>query len=112
MANNDHQYLGFGISSATLRYQVPDNVTDHIFYAASSTSASTQLFKVTGKGSVVCNSAAIATNATDGFLYFPTCAGTPTGAPTANTGSAAMVYDTTANKIWVYNGSWRGIVVV
>jgi len=111
VANNDHQYLGFGISSATLRYQVPDNLTSHIFYAGSSSSASTQLFKITGKGSVVCNSAAIATNATDGFLYVPSCAGTPTGTPTTNTGSIATVYDTSANKIWFYNGSWRGVAV-
>ncbi len=63
-------------------------------------------------GNVVLGSAAIATNATDGFLYMVTCAGTPTGAPTGFTGRCAFVYDTSANKIWVYNGSWRGIVVV
>lgn len=56
-------------------------------------------------------SAALATNATDGFLYIPTCAGTPTGAPTAFTGRAAMIYDTTNNKWWIYNGSWRGVVL-
>ncbi len=57
-------------------------------------------------------SAAIATNANNGFLYMVTCAGTPTGTPTGFTGRCAFVYDTSANKIWVYNGSWRGIVVV
>lgn len=53
------------------------------------------------------NSAALALNATTGHQYMPTCAGTPTGVPQAYTGRAAFVYDTTANRIWVYNGSWR-----
>ncbi len=57
--------------------------------------------------SVVVGSAAIATNATDGFLYFPSCAGTPTGVPTAFTGRVAIIYDTTNNKIAVYNGAWK-----
>jgi hypothetical protein len=37
-----------------------------------------------------------------------TLAGTPTGTPTAGT----MVYDTTANKLWVYSGSsWRSVAM-
>ncbi len=64
------------------------------------------------KLNIVCNNAAIATTATDGFLYLTSCAGAPTGVPTTFTGRNAIIYDTTNNKIWVYNGSWRGIVVV
>ncbi len=55
---------------------------------------------------VVLNSAAIATNATDGFLYIATCAGTPTGVPTAFTGRVALVYDTTNHQFWIYDGAW------
>jgi hypothetical protein len=65
-----------------------------------------------GAGNVVIGTAALATNATDGFLNIPSCAGTPTGAPTAYTGRSPIIYDTTNNKLWVYNGSWRGIVLV
>lgn len=54
----------------------------------------------------------LATNATAGFLYLPSCAGTPTGTPSTVTGQNPIVYDTTANKLWVYNGSWRGIVLI
>jgi len=55
--------------------------------------------------------AAITTTATDGFLYIPTCAGTPTGVPTTKIGLAPMVYDSTNNKFWMYDGSWIGIAL-
>ena len=56
--------------------------------------------------SIVLGSVALATNATDGFLYIPTCAGTPTGTPTAKTGRVALVYDTTNDQFWIYDGAW------
>ena len=56
--------------------------------------------------------AALATTAIGGFVTIPTCAGTPTGTPVnVPTGSVAMVFDTTAAKLWVYTGSWKGVVV-
>lgn len=72
-------------------------------------------FTCSANGNVVCggnNGAALATNATNGFFYVPSGAGTPTGVPTSYTGRIAAYYDTTANKIWFYNGSWRGALVV
>lgn len=64
-------------------------------------------FIVDTKGSVVLNGeqAALATNATDGFTYLPTCAGAPTGAPTAKTGAVAAVVDTTNSRLYVYIGA-------
>ena len=51
---------------------------------------------------------AIATNATDGFTYIATCAGTPTGTPTTLSGSAPLIVDTTNNKLYFYSGgAWR-----
>lgn len=67
-------------------------------------------FAIVGSGSVVVGdgSNALGTTATDGFLYVPTCAGTPTGAPTTQTGSAPIVVDTTNNKLYFYSGGqWR-----
>lgn len=58
-------------------------------------------------GAVVCGPA-IATNATAGFLYIPTCAGVPTGVPTTFAGRVAMIYNTTNDKLYVYNGGWKG----
>jgi hypothetical protein len=53
--------------------------------------------------SVIAQSATLATNATSGFLYIPTCAGTPTGIPVLRTGTVPMVYDTTNNRLYIYN---------
>lgn len=52
----------------------------------------------------------LALTATLGFLALPTCAGTPTGIPTI--GRGATVYDTTANKIWIWNGTaWKFVTM-
>lgn len=50
----------------------------------------------------------IATGATAGHLYIPSCAGTPTGAPTGITGFIPLVYDRTNNILYAYsNAAWR-----
>lgn len=64
---------------------------------------------ITTAGSVYVGSGAgaLATTATDGFLYIPTCAGLPTGTPTAITGSAPLVADSTNNRVYCYlGGAW------
>jgi hypothetical protein len=73
------------------------------FYAASNTAR----FFVDSNGNFVIGSAALATNATNGFLYIPTCAGTPTGMPAAFAGRVPVQYDTTNNKMYVYNSGWK-----
>jgi hypothetical protein len=47
----------------------------------------------------------------DGFVYIPSCAGPPTGTPTVRSGFIAFAYDTTNNRIYAYNGSWRMVAV-
>lgn len=76
--------------------------------AQAASAAITVLGVATGQlPSVAIGSAALATNATDGFLYIPTCAGTPTGTPTTATGRIPMVYDTSAHQFWFYDGGWK-----
>ncbi len=50
---------------------------------------------------------ALATTATDGFLYIPTCSGTPTGTPTSFTGKVALIYDTAGDIFWIYRSGWK-----
>mgnify|MGYP003343635391 FL=1 len=59
-------------------------------------------------GQVTFRDSALATTATAGHLFIPTCAGTPTGVPTTiPTGQVALQYDSTNNKLYVYNGAWK-----
>lgn len=71
--------------------------------------AGIERMRIDANGNVVAGaSAALATNATNGFLYVPTCAGTPTGTPTTITGMAPIVVNTTNNKLYFYSGgAWR-----
>jgi hypothetical protein len=62
----------------------------------------------TASAGFIVGNQALATSATDGFLYVPTCAGTPTGTPTTQTGTAPIVVDSTNNKLYFYSGGqWR-----
>lgn len=51
-ANNDHQFYGFGVNNATLRYQVDQTSANHIFYAGSSSTSSNELMRIQGIGRV------------------------------------------------------------
>ena len=66
--------------------------------------------QVTTAGSVAAGTGSLATTATDGFFYIPTCAGVPTGVPTAISGFAPMVIDSTDNSMYIYvGGAWRQV---
>lgn len=68
----------------------------------------TERARIPAAGGMIVGTAVLATTATDGFLYVPTCAGTPTGTPTTQTGTAPIVVDTTNNKLYFYSGgAWR-----
>ena len=65
-----------------------------------------------GTYGIVCANAALPANATGGFLYIPTCAGTPTGTPVAQSGCVALLFDVDNYRLYVYdNGSWRGVTL-
>jgi hypothetical protein len=76
--------------------------------SANATATLTERMRIDNAGNVIVNTAAIATTATDGFLYIPSCAGTPTGVPTAYTGLVPCVVNSSANKWYFYSGgAWR-----
>lgn len=59
------------------------------------------------------NGAQNATNATTGFLYISSCAGTPTGGPSRSAiGRIGLVYDTVGHKLWAHDGAaWRSVTL-
>lgn len=57
--------------------------------------------------SVVVGNQALATTATDGFLYITSGAGAPTGVPTAFSGRMPLYYDSSANQLYIYNSGWK-----
>lgn len=66
--------------------------------------------KQNGTAGVVCANVPLDPTATAGFLYIPTCAGTPTGTPVVETGTVALVFDIDHEKLYVYDaGAWRGV---
>lgn len=84
--------------------------TTSAFPALKRVSANLQVIAADGTSSagMIVGNQALATAATDGFLYVPTCAGTPTGTPTTQTGTVPIVVDTTNNKLYFYsNAAWR-----
>lgn len=52
LANNNHQFYGFGINDYTLRYQVDAPASSHVFYSGDGSSAPTELMRITGDGRV------------------------------------------------------------
>jgi hypothetical protein len=51
-ANNDHQYFGFGINTAAMRYQIAGTNSDHIFFAGNGSSSSNELARIKGNGTL------------------------------------------------------------
>jgi uncharacterized protein YjbI with pentapeptide repeats len=102
--NGSAGVMGIGSSDGFEFYTYPVNAS-----GAGASATGTLRLKLDLNGNVRAGAeAAVATNATNGFLYVPTCAGTPTGTPTAVTGLAPIVINTTNNKLYFYSGGqWR-----
>ena len=63
-------------------------------------------------GGITLGNGSTSTSRTDGFPYIPTITGTPSGTPTTKTFFAPIVYDTGANKLWIWNGSaWKFVAL-
>ncbi len=60
--NNDHQFLGLGINTAVLRYQVSETTDKHVFYAGTSSTTSNELMRITGTGFVGIGTSSPTTN--------------------------------------------------
>lgn len=75
----------------------------------------TERARIKSTGSIALGKAALATNATTGFVYLPSMAGTPTGTPETfayNAGVLPVVLDSSASKLWAYvGGAWKSVTL-
>jgi hypothetical protein len=113
LSNTSQALVGYAdshpaVANGGLILQSRSSTARPIVFVTGATTGTIRAFVPDNGGFVVGESTALATNATDGFLYVPTCAGTPTGTPTGRGATAAVVVDTTNHKLYFYSGgSWR-----
>jgi hypothetical protein len=93
--------VGHGLTALTTK-SVHIGYSGGNFYGYRATNTNTDL-SIDDNGNVTAGGGALATTATNRFLYVPTCAGTPTGTPTAKSGFAPIIIDTTNNKLYFYS---------
>jgi len=100
-ASNTSPSVTFVLDNNTGMYSPGDDIVAF-------TNGGQESMRIDATRNVRIGTAALATTATDGFLYVPTCAGVPTGTPTSITGLAPIVIDTTNNRLYFYaSGAWR-----
>jgi N-acetylneuraminic acid mutarotase len=51
-ADNDHEFYGFGINGATLRYQTSGSDADHVFFSGINATSSKELMRIKGNGNI------------------------------------------------------------
>jgi len=94
-------------SSGGLKMDVAPNTSGGPTWTGNTWQTGVSVKPGTAAPSTMIGTTAPATTATEGFPYMPAMAGAPTGVPTAQTGFVPFHYDTTNNKLWVYNGGWK-----
>jgi hypothetical protein len=52
-ADNDHQFTGLGLNADALRFQLASTAGNYKFYGATSSTASTELFRIQGNGQIM-----------------------------------------------------------
>lgn len=115
---NGVQWNAKNSGGTSVQFLVPiysDNVTYLNFGSAGfkiRTSGTVVAAEFTASGSLVIGAPnAFATTATTGFPFIPSCAGPPTGTPEAVTGKVPLIYDTTNNRLYAYNGAWKMVAL-
>lgn len=73
------------------------------------TAGGSEVIRTDSTQNVVVGTDSLITTATDGFLYIPGVAGTPTGTPSSFGGHHPIVYDNASNKMYVYDAGWVDI---
>lgn len=76
--------------------------------AGTRTDRRTDTIRLDYKG-IYCTSSS--TSKAEGFTHCAAAAGAPSGTPTNPTGNVPLYYDTTNNKLYVYNGAWKSVTL-
>jgi hypothetical protein len=106
--NNPRLVIYGDSNGTTLQHTFSTGASSLIFAVGGSIGSGSEVGRVDTDKNWTLGAGTLATSATNGFLYVPTCAGTPTGTPTAKTGYAPIVVNTTNNKLYFYSGgAWR-----
>ncbi len=101
-------YLGAGADTAMVRNAAGKVQIGSGTVGVNVGTNGTNCFAAPSAGQIAFATAAKGTTDTTGYFTIPSCAGAPTGVP-ANipTGQIPMVYDSTNNFLYVYNGGWK-----
>ena len=106
--NNPRLVIYGDSSGTTLQHTFSTGAPNLIFAVGGAIGSGNEVGRVDTDKNWTLGAGSVATSATNGFLYVPTCAGTPTGTPTAKSGYAPIVVNTTNNKLYFYSGgAWR-----
>lgn len=104
-SNGTRHIAGAGLALTNLDNTAGSEDSDLIILTQSGGSAMTQKMRISSLGNIVAGAeSALATTATDGDFYVPSCAGVPTGVPSGYTGKIAVRADSTNNKLYIYSG--------
>lgn len=107
-AASEKLIIYYSVGTGKFTVGMPGSSTSYIISDFGSGNAR---FTIDSGGSVIVGSAAIATSATSGFLYIATGNGTPSGVPTSYTGRVPFYFDTSTNKLYIYNGAWKSVTL-
>lgn len=97
----------FGSGHAAGVCMAASNASGNLLFFTGGSAAANSRVKIDQNANVILNNtgSALATTATNGFTYIPTCAGTPTGVPaTLPTGALPIIIDSTNNRMYIYSG--------
>lgn len=105
VTGNQHQYSGIGTeSNGSMRYQIQGTGTNHIFYSGTSSSASSELMRITGTGRVGIGMAnptskvGISTSVNEWGLMMSSSVNTGAGVLLNNTASGGRSYGIFSNS--------------